>query len=223
MLFSVFDDHVFPEEAVDLAWMPAHTPATAVGQAFLSNCSLMTDIDREGNLHADELAKLGAGLHRVPQALRERVQLAAKAADYVARALGVVTRAANHHPARGSSGVAAGTTSAYSRDSTAVCGWKRTVQPQAARPSGDLHSGAAVPPGLSAPARQSSRTHSAPPATWRSRRARNTRRLWPELAGRSPMRSVELRSPQRPPLPPVVLEERVASLLAAARGLCVTR
>ena len=47
--------------------------------------NLNANDDREGNQRADELAKQGAALYRVPQSLRECVHTAAKAADYVAR------------------------------------------------------------------------------------------------------------------------------------------
>ena len=53
-----------PRECV--VWVPAHTSEHDVGAKFLSDGTLLTERDRDGNSRADTLAKFAVEEHRVP-------------------------------------------------------------------------------------------------------------------------------------------------------------
>ena len=210
-LFAVFDDYEFPEEVVDLAWMPAHTPAGAIGTVLLSNGDALTEADREGNARADKLAKMGAEMHRVPRLVRERFRIASEAADYLARALGVVTYSANHHPTVCNLPATDGPTSKFMRDSTATGAWRQAARAMATAGSGVSRRQPAVTGVL---ASHSRRTCSALPVA--RRRARS--QFGPSLVPGDGVSCELVSLHRRSSLPMAVLEERVASLIAAARG-----
>jgi hypothetical protein len=76
--------------------MPSHTAVSDVGVVRLGNGDLLTTRDRYGNSVADQLAKRGAALHRLPKyAIRQRNEVQA-ASLFAAARLGVVTHAANN-------------------------------------------------------------------------------------------------------------------------------
>ena len=93
MIFTVADDI----EDCSVIWMPSHTSASDVGVAVLSDGELLTTADRNSNDLADKLAKKGASLHRLPDALRKAVKHRACLATWAARAVAIATYAANHH------------------------------------------------------------------------------------------------------------------------------
>ena len=61
---------------VQLEWMPAHTAEWQVGVAREGNGSKLTTRDRTGNDIADEFAKKGAKLDRVPKWIKDKVEQA---------------------------------------------------------------------------------------------------------------------------------------------------
>ena len=85
-----------PAREVDLEWMPAHTAAWQVGKSRKSDGTKLTLSDRHGNDVADELAKKGAKLHRVPWHVRNNMEIAERVALRAALQLGVTTHAANN-------------------------------------------------------------------------------------------------------------------------------
>jgi hypothetical protein len=76
-------------------WMPAHTAEHHIGTLLLSSGQLLTAVDRYANGHADRLAKAAAGLERVPQLLRSRLQQSAGEIVDMGIWLGMVTAYAN--------------------------------------------------------------------------------------------------------------------------------
>ncbi len=81
----------------------------------------VTETDLRANRHADELAKRGAAVHRVPEAVRTRQREAEDAATWVARAVGLATWAANKRA------------EAPRRDAEPDQGWRRRKQRQPRR------------------------------------------------------------------------------------------
>ena len=75
--------------------MPAHTNKWAVGHVRKGTDTRLTKGDRDGNAAADELAKRGAKLHRVPSWVRKKVETTELVALRAALQLGVTTAAAN--------------------------------------------------------------------------------------------------------------------------------
>ena len=117
MVFGAFDDHATPSDAVDLAWMPAHTKPADVGKVALSNGQLLTVKDRAANDAADFLAKRGAQSHRVPREVRKKVKNHELLAEWAARTLAIATFAANNLIVPSKEGL--------QRDSTGLPAWKR--------------------------------------------------------------------------------------------------
>ena len=91
LIFANLDD----DDAVDLAWMPAHTQAHDVGNLLLSDGQPLTDIDQRSNAEADRLAKEAAGDTRVPAAARGRIQGAFARAKRLMVWIGHATAAAS--------------------------------------------------------------------------------------------------------------------------------
>ena len=96
MIFHLCDMYKDPAREVDLEWMPAHTAAWQVGKSRKSDGTKLTLSDRHGNDVADELAKKGAKLHRVPWHVRNNMEIAERVALRAALQLGVTTHAANN-------------------------------------------------------------------------------------------------------------------------------
>ena len=76
--------------------MPAHTAKWQIGNSRKGDGTKLSHDDRNGNALADELAKKGAKLHRVPLHLRRKVEIAELVALRAALQLGVTTHAANN-------------------------------------------------------------------------------------------------------------------------------
>jgi hypothetical protein len=93
-IYSAWDE----SDAVDLAWMPAHTSEADVGVLALSNGDLLTTVDRMGNAEADRLAKLAARSMRVPDDIRSTIVRAAERVTVHATWVGVATAAAGEMP-----------------------------------------------------------------------------------------------------------------------------
>ena len=85
------------EEAVRLAWMPAHLSAKSAVSRIRSDGVAVSPQDWRGNRLVDALAKRGASVHRVPAATRLRLQAAHAACLHAGALLGVVTKVANNH------------------------------------------------------------------------------------------------------------------------------
>jgi hypothetical protein len=83
-------------DAVNLAWMPSHTASADIGVATLSNGEALTELDRDANAIADDLAKTAASLHRVHEATRAAIDEEAERVHNYARFIGAITFAANH-------------------------------------------------------------------------------------------------------------------------------
>ena len=77
-------------DAAAMAWMPAHTKETDVGQVSLGDGSMLTAVDRMANNEADMLAKAAVEAHRVPKQVRTQIKkldsLVEATARWVARA-----------------------------------------------------------------------------------------------------------------------------------------
>ena len=95
LIFAACDDFDEPQHQVDLAWIPAHTAASDVGHLRLSNGEYLTAADRSGNDLADALAKQGAELHRLPEAVRQAYDRRSRLAQWAARDIAVRTYQAN--------------------------------------------------------------------------------------------------------------------------------
>eukprot|EP00973_Karenia_brevis_P019612 2690369-Karenia_brevis.AAC.1 len=80
-----------------LTWMPAHGATHTTGCALKSDGCAVTGTDWRANRLADALAKTAAGIDRVPHKLLKQVDVAAKAAEFAAARLGVVTHKCNNH------------------------------------------------------------------------------------------------------------------------------
>ncbi len=85
------------DEAISrVVWLPSHRCSADVGRAVLSDGSLLTEFDREGNNKADLLAKAAAKAVRAPLAERLAVVTTECAATWAATMIGRLTWAANH-------------------------------------------------------------------------------------------------------------------------------
>ena len=101
--------------------MPAHQKKCSVGARRLSNGEFLTEIDRQGNELADRHAKLAVRAHRVPKAVRERMQRYDLLVTDTAAWIGMITHHANNRE-----GIQA-------RDSVAARSSARHNKPQRAR------------------------------------------------------------------------------------------
>jgi hypothetical protein len=79
-----------------LAWMPAHTAASAVGVAKRSDGTILTAVDRRANALVDGFAKLAAGEQQVPRYIAKLFKAAEIAIEHADAAIGVTCKAANN-------------------------------------------------------------------------------------------------------------------------------
>ena len=141
LIFASCDDSDCPQDDIELLWIPAHTTEADVGVARLSDGRLLTAADRTGNGFADELAKRGAEIHRLPEPVRQAVARRHDLAAWAARELAVRTCVANSCPLGG--GQVCG------RDSEGLPTWRRR-QGQRKRPPPPQPPAPAPPPLLPA-------------------------------------------------------------------------
>ena len=98
MIFRALDDWTHPEW-LDIVWVPAHLTKSQIGIAMKGDGRPITELDWLGNKRADELAKKGAALHRLPATIIKEVKCREELAEHFARRLGAVTFAANNYKA----------------------------------------------------------------------------------------------------------------------------
>ena len=88
-------------------WMPAHTGASQVDKARLSNGQRLSHADRRGNAEADKHAKFAAATFAAPKELRLKLACQRQVVLEAARWFGWVTWAAsNDNPSGGRDSVA---------------------------------------------------------------------------------------------------------------------
>ena len=92
LMLEAWDD-LDPEEVV---WMPAHTTASSVGVATLSNGAQLTELDRRGNAQADMLAKKAVEEHRVPEAILATLRQQHALAQQTVKWIGLASHLANN-------------------------------------------------------------------------------------------------------------------------------
>jgi len=97
-IFSTIDGEPFETLANrKVVWMPSHCTTAAIGRVMKSNGMLITALDWRSNRLVDELAKLGAQQHCVPDLAIQKFNAASAAAEYFAALVGTVTYRSNHH------------------------------------------------------------------------------------------------------------------------------
>jgi len=79
-----------------LAWMPAHTAASAIGIVKRSDGVALTPLDRRANALVDGLAKLAASEQQVPLYIANLFKAAEIAVEHAAASVGVICKAANN-------------------------------------------------------------------------------------------------------------------------------
>ena len=80
-----------------LIWMPAHSAATAIGEAKRSDGARVTSVDWRANRLSDDLAKQAAAWSQPPSAVCRLIKSGFEAVRHAARLLGAVTYEANNH------------------------------------------------------------------------------------------------------------------------------
>ena len=119
LVYTECDDYDCPERDIDLQWIPAHTAADDVGVLQLSSGAFLTAADRQGNMMADDLAKRGAALHRLPEAVLEAHKRHTQLASWAACELAIRTVVSNNFTsADGATGL---------RDSDGLPRWRRST------------------------------------------------------------------------------------------------
>ena len=96
----LFDELLHLENAsedLDLVWMPSHTAEAAIGNDIKSDQTPITKRDRNGNDHADELAKSAAATHRAPLPARHLKKTVQQIALYTTCLIGAVIHAASNY------------------------------------------------------------------------------------------------------------------------------